>query len=92
MTINEGLRLAAGFFTILSVVLGVYVSEYWFLFTIFVGLNQIQSAFTHWCPMMWMHGRIFLSNSEKSTKPQELEPGVSLYARTRGALSDSVTS
>jgi len=57
MTINEGLRLAAGFFTILSVVLGVYVSEYWFLFTIFVGLNQIQSAFTHWCPMMWMLGK-----------------------------------
>jgi len=54
MTVNEGLRLAAGFFTILSVVLGVYVSEYWFLFTIFVGLNQIQSAFTGWCPMMWI--------------------------------------
>ena len=53
MTVNEGLRLAAGFFTILSVALGVYVSEYWFLFTIFIGLNQIQSAFTHWCPMMW---------------------------------------
>ena len=53
MTINEGLRFAAGFFTLLSVFLGVYVHEYWFLFTCFVALNQIQSAFTHWCPMMW---------------------------------------
>ncbi|UCF80364.1 MAG: DUF2892 domain-containing protein [Acidobacteriota bacterium] len=53
MTVNEGLRLAAGTFTIASVALGYYVSPYWFLFTVFVGLNQIQSAFTHWCPMMW---------------------------------------
>ncbi len=52
MTVNEGLRFAAGFFTLLSVALGYFVSEYWFLFTCFVGLNQIQSAFTGWCPMM----------------------------------------
>lgn len=54
MTINAGLRLAAGFFTILSVALGYYVNPYWFLFTVFVGLNQIQSSFTGWCPMMWI--------------------------------------
>jgi len=53
MTINEGLRFAAGFFTLLSVLLGIYVNEYWFLFAGFVALNQIQSAFTHWCPLMW---------------------------------------
>lgn len=52
MTVNEGLRFAAGFFTLLSVSLGYFVNEYWFLFTAFVGLNQIQSAFTGWCPMM----------------------------------------
>lgn len=58
MTINAGLRLVAGFFTILSVVLGWYVSPYFFLFTVFVGLNQMQSAFTGWCPMMWMLGKL----------------------------------
>lgn len=52
MTVNEGLRFAAGFFTLLSVSLGYFVNEYWFLFTAFVALNQIQSAFTGWCPMM----------------------------------------
>ena len=52
MTVNRYLRLIAGFFILLSVALGHYVSEYWFLFTAFVGLNLFQSAFTDWCPMM----------------------------------------
>lgn len=52
MTINRYLRLIAGFFILLSVALGYYVSPYWFLFTAFVGLNLFQSAFTDWCPMM----------------------------------------
>lgn len=52
MTMNESLRLIAGVFVLLSVVLGVFVSPYWFLFTAFVGLNLAQSAFTKWCPMM----------------------------------------
>jgi hypothetical protein len=52
MTIERLLRLIAGFFVILSVLLGVYVHPTWFLFTAFVGLNLFQSAFTNWCPMM----------------------------------------
>ncbi|MFZ5698524.1 MAG: YgaP family membrane protein [Pseudomonadota bacterium] len=54
MTVNEGLRMMAGFFTLLSLALGWYVSPYFFLFTAFVGLNQLQSAFSGWCPAMWM--------------------------------------
>ena len=54
MTINEGLRLVAGSFVLGTVLLGYFVSPYWFLFTGFVALNLIQSAFTHWCPMMWL--------------------------------------
>jgi hypothetical protein len=52
MTVNRYLRMIAGFFILLTVALGHYVSEYWFLFTAFVGLNLFQSAFTDWCPMM----------------------------------------
>lgn len=52
MTVNRYLRLIAGFFVMLSVALGYYVSPYWFLFTAFVGLNLFQSAFTDWCPMI----------------------------------------
>jgi hypothetical protein len=49
---EAALRLIAGSFVALSVALGYYVSPYWFLFTLFVAANLIQSAFTGWCPMM----------------------------------------
>jgi hypothetical protein len=52
MTVERYLRLIAGFFVLLSVTLGYWVSPYWFLFSAFVGLNLFQSAFTNWCPMM----------------------------------------
>jgi hypothetical protein len=52
MTIDRMLRLIAGAFVLISVVLGYYVSPYFFLFTAFVGLNLFQSALTQWCPMM----------------------------------------
>jgi Protein of unknown function (DUF2892) len=51
-TVERGLRLVAGLFVVLSVLLGVYVSPWFFAFTAFVGLNLFQSAFTDWCPMM----------------------------------------
>ncbi|NWO05105.1 MAG: DUF2892 domain-containing protein [Alteromonadaceae bacterium] len=52
MTVNEGLRLMAGVFTLISILLAHYVSPYWLLFTGFIALNLIQSAFTKWCPAM----------------------------------------
>ena len=52
MTIDRYLRLAAGFFILLSVVLTQFHSPYWIWFTAFIGLNLLQSAFTNWCPMM----------------------------------------
>ena len=52
MTIERTLRLIAGFFVLMSLALGHWVSEYWYLFTAFVGLNLFQSGFTNWCPMM----------------------------------------
>ena len=52
MTVNRYLRLAAGFFILLSVGLSQVHSPYWLYFTAFVGLNLFQSAFTNWCPLM----------------------------------------
>ncbi len=52
MTLERYLRLIAGAFVLVSLALGYRVSPYWFLFTVFVGLNLLQSAFTNWCPMM----------------------------------------
>lgn len=52
MNIERALRMIAGFFVMLSVLLAHYHSPYWLFFTGFVGLNLFQSAFTNWCPMM----------------------------------------
>jgi len=52
MRVEKNLRLIAGVFIILSLVLSRVHSEYWLLFTAFVGLNLLQSGFTNWCTMM----------------------------------------
>lgn len=58
MTINEGLRMLAGAFIILSVLFAHYFNEYWLLFTLFIGANLFQSAFTKWCPAMWVLNKV----------------------------------
>jgi hypothetical protein len=45
------IRRFAGTFILLSLVLGWWVSPYWFLFTAFVGVNLIQSTITGICPL-----------------------------------------
>jgi hypothetical protein len=52
MTIDRYLRLVGGFFTAASVLLGMYVNPNFYWFTLFVGLNLFQSAFTNWCPLV----------------------------------------
>ena len=52
MTLERALRLIAGIFVALSVLLGMFVNANVLWFTLFVGVNLIQSAFTNWCPMM----------------------------------------
>lgn len=51
MTMNDAIRAIAGTFVLISLGLGWFVSPWWFLFTGFVGLNLLQSSFTHWCLM-----------------------------------------
>ena len=52
MTIERALRALAGFFVMLSVALGYWLHPGFLLFTAFVGLNLLQSAFTGACPAM----------------------------------------
>ncbi|MCC7416888.1 MAG: DUF2892 domain-containing protein [Acidobacteria bacterium] len=52
MNIERALRLIAGAFVMASVLLGIYVNANFLWFTLFVGANLFQSAFTNWCPMM----------------------------------------
>jgi hypothetical protein len=48
---EQYIRAIAGSFVLLSLLLGYLYSPYWHLFTAFVGLNLLQSAFTRWCLM-----------------------------------------
>ncbi len=57
MTIERGLRLAAGLVVLSSTALAVLHNPYWLLLTGFAGLNLLQSAFTNWCPMVWILAR-----------------------------------
>ncbi|MFI4936790.1 MAG: DUF2892 domain-containing protein [Caulobacterales bacterium] len=43
-------RILAGSFVLLGVALTHWVSPWWLLLPVFVGLNLIQSAFTGFCP------------------------------------------
>jgi len=50
MSIDRAVLAFAGFMVLLSLALGYSVSPYWYLLTVFVGLNLIQSSFTGFCP------------------------------------------
>ena len=50
-SMHYAIRRIAGAFVLISLALGWFVSPYWYLFTAFVGLNLLQSSFTHWCLM-----------------------------------------
>lgn len=52
MNVEQSLRMIAGGFVAASVLLGIYVNQNFLWFTVFIGLNLFQSAFTGWCPMM----------------------------------------
>ncbi len=51
MTLERWIRLIAGSFVLVSVILSQVHSTYWLLFTAFVGLNLSQSALSRWCLM-----------------------------------------
>jgi len=63
MTVNRYLRLIAGFFVLLSVLLARLHSPNWLWFTAFVGANLLQSAFTDWCPMMTLLRKVGVRES-----------------------------
>lgn len=51
MNVERWVRVIAGTFVLTSLLLGLYVNRYWFLFTAFVGVNLFQSGWTNWCLM-----------------------------------------
>ena len=51
ISIDMQVRAFAGGFILLSLLLYQVHSHYWLFFTLFVGANLLQSAFTGFCPL-----------------------------------------
>jgi hypothetical protein len=58
LTVEPFLRLIAGAFVLASVLLAMWIDQRFLWFTLFVGANLVQSAFTGWCPMMTILRRL----------------------------------
>ncbi len=50
MSLDRTILAFAGAMVLLSVALTAWVSPYFVWFTVFIGLNLLQSAFTGFCP------------------------------------------
>ncbi len=70
MPMHYAIRLIAGCFVLVSLALGYWVNPLWFLFTAFVGVNLIQSAFTRWCLMETILTRLHLVRPADAAGPR----------------------
>jgi hypothetical protein len=50
MKLEQAIRILAGTLVLISVSLAHWVSQWWLLLAVFVGVNLIQSALTGFCP------------------------------------------
>ena len=58
MNIDRMVFAFAGSFILVSLVLGLLHSPYWFILTGLVGLNMLQAAFTGFCPLALLLRRL----------------------------------
>ena len=66
MTVENAVRALAGTFVLLSLGLGYFVHQGFFLFTAFVGANLLQSAFTGICPAALIFKRLGFKDASNS--------------------------
>ena len=62
MSVERWIRLIAGSFILISLVLAIYVNHNWLWFTAFVGANLVQSSLTRWCLMEDILKKIGVTN------------------------------
>ena len=63
MTVNEALRLVAGIMILVSLILTQFHSPNWVWFTVFIGVNLLQSSFSKWCLMMTILKKLGLKDT-----------------------------
>ncbi|MCZ8062074.1 DUF2892 domain-containing protein [Silanimonas sp.] len=62
MNLDRAVFAFAGVMTLLSIALTHFVSPWFVLFTAFIGLNLLQSAFTGFCPAAIIFKKLGLSS------------------------------
>jgi Inner membrane protein YgaP-like, transmembrane domain len=60
MSLDKSVMAFAGLMVLVSVALTVWVSPLFVWFTVFIGLNLIQSAFTGFCPAAFVFRKLGL--------------------------------
>ena len=58
MTLDRAVLAFAGCMVLLSVALTVFVHPYFVWFTVFIGVNMLQSAFTGFCPAAMIFAKL----------------------------------
>jgi hypothetical protein len=71
MKTESYIRILAGTFVLTSVALAHFVSPWWLLLAVFVGLNLIQSAFTGFCPAEIILHKLGLGTGACSVQPEK---------------------
>lgn len=69
MTLERSIRLLAGGMVLLSLALYYFVSPWFLLLTVFVGLNLIQSSLTGFCPPEIVFKKLFFKQTRPETEP-----------------------
>ncbi|MGV8992542.1 MAG: YgaP family membrane protein [Flavobacterium sp.] len=64
--LNKVFRIIVGTMVLLSVVLTVYVDQAFMWFTVFIGVNLLQSAFTKWCLLETILKKVGLQDEGES--------------------------
>jgi hypothetical protein len=68
MAMESYIRAFAGAFILLSLALGYFVTPWAYLFTVFVGANLLQSAFTGLCPLESILERLGVAEREPQSE------------------------
>ena len=71
MTVDRWIRVFAGTFILVSVLLGapaspLFVSKWWLAFTAFVGVNLLQYGFTNACPLGWILKKLGVPETKRA--------------------------
>lgn len=75
MSRQSAVFILAGSLVLLGVALGTWVSHWWYLLDVFVGLNLAQSGFTGFCPGEAIFARLGLRDARCPASAAERSRG-----------------